>query len=82
MDKSLLELLEEEKKEMSDIRISRKLAADYIQCAENEEKEGDSESYYSYRIARNYEADAKRSEEKLIEIRKEIKQYLSFLMKI
>lgn len=80
MDKSLLELLEEEKKEIVNIRLSRKSAADFISHAENKEEGYHEES--CYRIAEGYKADAKASEEKLIEIRKELKQYLSFLIEL
>lgn len=80
MNKSLLELLEEEKKEIANIRWSRESVADFISYAENK-KEGYHEES-CYKIASEYEEKAKKSEEKLKEIRKEIKQYLSFLMEL
>lgn len=80
MNKSLLELLEEEKKEVVNIRLSRESAIDFINHAENKE-----EGYHEeacYRIAKDYEESANISEEKLKEIRKELKQYFSFLMEL
>lgn len=80
MNKSLLELLEEEKKEITNIRFARESSADFLRYIE--EKIPGYEESSCRRIARDYEEQAKSSEERLTEIRKELKQYLSFLMKL
>lgn len=78
MNKSLLELLEEEKKEVLNIRFYRSSINDLRNQAENEVETSCKEA--CYRIASKYEEKAEESGVKLTEIRKELKQYLSFLM--
>lgn len=80
MNKSLLELLEEEKKEVENFRFYNTSASNFINYAENKE-----EGYHEdscYRIASGYEEKAKKSQERLEKIRNELKQYLSFLMEL
>lgn len=78
MNKSLLELLEEEKKEIINIKYAKESSADFLRYIE--EKRPGYEESSCRRIAKSYEEQAKASEEKLTEIRKELKKYLSFLM--
>lgn len=80
MNKSLLELLRKEDAEIANLKFYRNSVAEFISHAENKD-----EGYHEeacYRIASEYEKRAKESEKKLIEIRKELKEYFSFLMKL
>jgi len=76
MDKSLLELLRKEETEMVGLKFYRNSAAEFISHAKNKDEEA------WYRIASEYEERAEESERKLIEIRKDLRKYLSFLMEL
>lgn len=80
MNKSLLELLKEEEREVENIRFFTRSADNFISHAENKEEGYNIDS--CYRIASEYEEKSQKSEENLVEIRKGIKQYLSFLMEL
>ena len=80
MNKSLLELLEEEKKEINTIGFYKTSALSFISHAENKDEGYNEDS--CYRLASEYNEKVKESEKKLIEIRMELKQYLSFLMEL
>lgn len=77
MKKSFLELLEAEKKAVFDAEFFKKSAVDFL----NESKEAGSieERESCERIASKYEERAVEAEENLLQIRKEMKQYISFL---
>lgn len=80
MNKSLLELLEQEKKEVENIRFFKISSDNFICHAKNKEEGYNVDS--CYRIASEYEEKAKESEKRLMEIRKELKKYISFLIGI
>ena len=77
MKKSFLELLEAERKAVFDAEFFRKSAVDFL----NQSKEADSieKRESCERIACEYEKTAVEAEENLLQIRKEMKQYISFL---
>lgn len=80
VEKSLLELLEKEKTEVLNLRFYKASVSEFISYSSSEEKDYNKDSYY--RLVSTYEEKVKESEEKLVKIRKELKQYFSFLMKI
>lgn len=80
MNKSLLELLEQEKKEVENIRFFRNSSDNFINHAKNKEEGYNIDS--CYRLASEYEEKIRESKKKLIEIRKELKKYISFLMEL
>lgn len=77
MDKSLLELLEE-KRVVQEIILYKKSSYELLSHAENKDEGYNVDACYC--ISSDYEKKFKESEDKLIIIRKEIKQYLFFLM--
>lgn len=99
MEKSLFELLQEEKKCLSDVLSTKERSTHYKQMAETynesalaldsydpeeqvrkEERELLSGEYMDLFV--EWELKVEKAEHKLLEIRKELKQYLSFLMEI
>lgn len=77
MNKSFLELLEAEKRAFLDVKYFRESAIDFLNKAEAEVDPEVGESYK--RIASVYKERASKAEEELLRIRKEMKQYISFL---
>ena len=77
MNKSFLEVLEAEKRAFLDVKYFRESAIDFLNKAETEVDPEDREA--CKRIASEYEERASKAEEELLQIRKEMKQYISFL---
>ena len=77
MEKSFLELLGEEKRALLDVESSKESAVDFLNKAEMEVDPEMKE--IQKKIASDYKEMASQAEEKLLKIRKEIKQYISFL---
>ncbi|MGF0102020.1 hypothetical protein [Bariatricus sp. SGI.019] len=77
MKKSFLELLEEEKRVVFDMKYFKNSAIDFLNKAETETDPAIKESHK--RIASDYEEKAMKAEENLLQIRKEMKQYISFI---
>ena len=77
MEKSFLELLEEEKRAFRDVKYSKECAVDFLNKAEMEVDPEMKEIHK--KIASDYKEMASQAEEELLKIRKEIKQYISFL---
>ena len=77
MKKSFLELLEAEKKAVFDVKYYKKSTVDFLNNAETESDPEMKEAHK--RIASDYEKKAIEAEENLLQIRKEMKQYISFL---
>lgn len=77
MKKSFLELLEEEKRVVFDIKYFKDSAIDFLNKIETETNLERKETHK--RIASCYEEKVIKAEENLLQIRKEMKQYISFL---
>ena len=77
MEKSFLELLEAEKRAFLDVKYFRESAVDFLNKAETEVDPEMREAHK--RIASEYEERTSKAEEELLQIRKEMKQYISFL---
>lgn len=77
MDRSFLELLEAEKRASENMRCFKESTVDFLDKAKKESNHEHRESYK--RIAFEYEERALKAEEELLQIRKEMKQYISFL---
>lgn len=77
MKKSFLELLEAEKKAVNDVKFFKKSVIDFLNQSQKAEREEEKEA--CKRIASDYEKKGIEAEEKLLQIRKEMKQYISFL---
>lgn len=77
MNRSFLELLEAEKRTFLDMKLSKESAIDFLNKAETEVDPKDREA--CKRIASDYKERASKAEEELLRIRKEMKQYISFL---
>ena len=77
MEKSFLELLGEEKRALLDVESSKESAVDFLNKAEMEVDPEMKE--IQKKIASDYKEMASQAEEELLKIRKEIKQYISFL---
>ena len=77
MNKSFLELLEAEKRSFLDVKYFRESAIDFLNKAETEVNPEIKEAHK--RIASEYEERTSKAEEELLQIRKEMKQYISFL---
>ncbi len=77
MEKSFLELLEAEKEKINNIKFFKKSAIDLLKQAECSQMDCQKES--CKRIASEYEQKEKEAEMILLQIRKEMKQYISFL---
>lgn len=75
MNKSLLELLQEENRLVNDVKYKEESASEFLECAY---KDG-----YSYstcrKIALDFQNAAIESKKKLLVVRQEIKKYLDFL---
>ena len=80
MNRSFLELLEAEKRASENMRCFRKSAVDFLYKAETESNPEHRESYK--RVASEYENRVSKAEEELLQIRKEMKQYISFLERL
>ena len=80
MNRSFLELLEAEKRAFLDAKYSKESAIDFLNKAEMESNPEKRESYK--RVAAEYENRVSKAEEELLQIRKEMKQYISFLEKL
>ena len=80
MEKSFLELLEAEKRAFLDVKYFRESAIDFLNKAEMESNPEKRESYK--RVASEYENRLSKAEEELLQIRKEMKQYISFLERL
>lgn len=77
MEKSFLELLEAEKRVVYNLKSFKDSAIDFQNL---QEKTDDAEQKESCkRIVSDYEEKAIKAEEELLQIRKEMKQYISFL---
>ena len=77
MKKSFLELLEAEKRAFLDAKYFKESAVDFLNKVETE---ADPEMRKAHkRISFDYEKKAIEAEENLLQIRKEMKQYISFL---
>ena len=77
MNRSFLELLEAEKRAFLDAKYSRESVIDFLNKAEMESNPEKRES--CKRVASEYENRVSKAEEELLQIRKEMKQYISFL---
>lgn len=77
MNKSLLEILEEEKRVLRNVKSLKDLRDGILEMAKSEIVESKIQS--CFRIAKNYEKKLKKEEERLLSVRKEIKEYFSFL---
>ena len=77
MEKSFLELLEAEKKAVNDVKIFKESVIDFLNQSQKADREEEKEA--CKRIASDYEKKGIEAEEKLLQIRKEMKQYISFL---
>ena len=77
MDRSFLELLEAEKKAVFDVKYFKDSAIDFLNKAETEVDPEMRESHK--RIASEYQERISKAEEDLLQIRKKMKQYISFL---
>ena len=77
MEKSFLELLEAEKRAFLDAKYFRESAIDFLNKAETEVDLEMREAHK--RIASDYKEMVSKAEEELLQIRKEMKQYISFL---
>ena len=77
MNRSFLELLEAEKRAVYNLEYFRESAIDFLNKAETEVDPEMREAHK--RIASEYEERASKAEEELLQIRKEMKQYISFL---
>ena len=77
MEKSFLELLEEEKRAFRDVKYSNESAVDFLNKAEME-VDPEMKEIHKKR-ASDYKEMASKAEEELLKIRKETKQYISFL---
>lgn len=80
MKKSFLELLEAEKSAFFDAKYFRESAIDFLNKAETEVDPEMRESHK--RIASDYKERASKAEEELLKIRKDMKQYISFLERL
>lgn len=80
MNRSFLELLEAEKRAFLDAKYFRESAIDFLNKAE---AEVDPEMVEAHkRIASEYQERTSKAEEELLQIRKEMKQYISFLERL
>lgn len=77
MNKSLLEILEEEKRVLRNVKSFKDLRDGILEMAKSEIVESKIQS--CFRIAKNYEKKLEKEEERLLSVRKEIKEYFSFL---
>ena len=77
MNKSFLELLEAEKRAFLDAKYFRESSIDFLNKAETEVDPEDRKA--CKRIAADYKKQTSKAEEELLQIRKEMKQYISFL---
>lgn len=77
MKKSFLELLKAEKKAFLDVKYFKESAIDFLNKAETEDNPRMREA--CKRISSDYEEKVFKAEEDLLQIRKEMKQYISFL---
>ena len=77
MNRSFLELLEAEKRVFIDVKYFKESAIDFLNKAETESNHEGREA--CKRLASEYEDQASKAEEELLQIRKEMKQYISFL---
>lgn len=77
MEKSFLELLEAEKRAVYNLKSFKDSAIDFQNKAETEVDPEDREA--CKRIAADYKKQTSKAEEELLQIRKEMKQYISFL---
>ena len=77
MNKSFLELLEAEKKAVFDVKYFRESAIDFLNKSESEVNPEMKEAHK--RIASEYKERISKAEEELLQIRKEMKQYISFI---
>lgn len=76
MNKSLLEILEEEKRVLRNVKSLKDLRDGILEMAKSEIVESKKQS--CFRIAKNYEKKLEKEEERLLCVRKEIKEYFSF----
>lgn len=77
MKKSFLELLEAEKRAFLDVKYFKESVVDFLDKVETEVDPEMKEA--CKRIASDYEDKVIKAEEDLLQIRKEMKQYISFL---
>ena len=77
MKKSFLELLEAEKKAVNDVKFFKEFVIDFLNQSQKADREEEKEA--CKRIASDYEKKGIEAEENLLQIRKEMKQYISFL---
>lgn len=77
MNKSLLEILEEEKRALRNVENFKYSKDGILEMAKSETEESNIQS--CFRIVKEYEKKLEKEEEKLLSIRKEIKEYFSFL---
>lgn len=77
MNKALLEILEEEKRVLRNVKSFKDLKDGILEMAKSETEKSNIQS--CFRIAKEYEKKLGKEEEKLLSIRKEIKEYFSFL---
>ena len=77
MEKSFLELLEAEKKAINDVKMIKESIIDFLNQSQRANKKEEKET--CERIAHNYKTKKIKAEDNLLRIRREIKQYISFL---
>ena len=77
MEKSFLELLEAEKKAINDVKMFKESIVDFLNQSNRANTKEEKEIYE--RIAHNYKMKKIKAEDNLLRIRREIKQYISFL---
>lgn len=77
MNKSLLKLLEAEDRAFYDIKFSKESAIDFLNQAKESNNINDKET--CERLALEYEENAIKAEEELLQIRKELKNYIAYI---
>lgn len=77
MEKSFLELLEAEKKAVNNVKIFKESVIDFLNKSQKANKEEEKEA--CKKIVSDYEKKGIEAEKNLLQIRKEMKQYISFL---
>ena len=77
MEKSFLELLEAEKKAVNNVKIFKESVIDFLNKSQKADREKEKEA--CKKIASDYEKKGIEAKENLLQIRKEMKQYISFL---
>lgn len=77
MEKSFLELLEAEKKAINDVKMVKESIIDFLNQSQRANTKEEKET--CERIAHNYRIKKIEAKANLLRIRREIKQYISFL---